>query len=288
MAKNTFLKRLLLVVMLVTLALQFVPAGLAQDAEATPAAEVGGEEGGEGAAEEAGLLTPLGINSGLLFVQLFNFLLIAFVLGMVLWRPAVNFLDARAAKIQKGLEDAAAAAKARQNAEQDADKILAEARAEAAKIVAEARASGEKLAKDEEARGRQAADKIRSDAQTEASAAKAAELSGLRDQVINISTALAGRIINANLDAKKQADLVSDFFSKVPDAAKALSGKVEVVSAMPLNDTEQSKVKSAIGASEVEFKVEPGILGGLVVRSADKIIDGSVKSGLADLAARLN
>jgi len=233
-------------------------------------------------------LTPLGINSGLLFVQTFNFLLIAFVLGAIMWRPMVNFLDARSAKIQKGLEDAAAAARARQNAEAEAEKIRAEARAEVAKILEEARARGEEVAKSIKAAADAAAEKSRADAAAEGKAAVETQLAAMREQVIAVSVALANRIIGENLDAKKQAALVSDFFAKVPDAAKGLSGTVEVVTAMTLSDDEKKKAQATLGVAEVSFSVDPAILGGMIVRSADKVIDGSVRSNLSNLAARLN
>lgn len=294
MGKLTF-KRVLVVLLLLLLALPV--AVQAQDATAEPtaaeetseepAAEETHEEGASGEAQVSPL-EPLGINAGYLTAQIINFLIVLTILTLLLWRPATKMLDARAAEIQKGLEDAAAAAKARMNAEQDADKVLKEAQAEAAKIVAEARSRGEELGKTIQAEARTAAsaeaERIRADAAT----ARNAELAGLRDQVLNISVALAGRIINENLDAKKQQALVSDFFSKVPAAAKSLSGKVEVVSAMPLSDAEQQKAKSEIGAADIAFSVDPSILGGLIVKSADKVIDGSVKNNLNDLAGRLN
>lgn len=243
------------------------------------------------AAEEAAAespLTPLGINAGLLFVHTFNFLLVVFLLTPLLWRPAVNFLDARAAKIQKGLEDAAQAAKARQNAEQEAEQILAKARADVNKLMEEARQRGDDLIKQAQAQARAEAEKIKSDARAEAETQRNAELAGLRDKVIDISVAMAGRILSENIDSKKQASLVSDFFSKVPAEAKNLGGKVEVISAMPLSEAEQKNAKSMLGADDVVFSVDPAILGGVIVRSADKVVDGSVRSGLTNLAGRLN
>jgi F0F1-type ATP synthase delta subunit len=55
-----------------------------------------------------------------------------------------------------------------------------------------------------------------------------------------------------------------------------------------LSDAEQKKAKSQLGDAEVSFAVDPSILGGIVVRSADKVIDGSVKSNLNELAGSLN
>lgn len=295
MHKLTWMKRLTLFVLLASLMLSLVPAAMAQEgtpeAEPTTAADDhGGETTGDAdhGEEAVSPLEPLGINAGYLAVQIINFLVIFGALTYFLWGRAMKMLDARSAQIQKGLEDSAAAAKARMNAEQDAAKILADAQSQAAKIIAEARATGEKLAKDEEARGKQAAEKARADAEVEARGARDTALAGMRDQVVGVSVALAQRIINASLDAQKQGQLVSDFFSKIPASAKNLTGRVEVVSALPLSDAEQGRVRTELGASDVAFVVDPSILGGVVIRSADKVIDGSVKSGLNDLAGRLN
>ena len=57
---------------------------------------------------------------------------------------------------------------------------------------------------------------------------------------------------------------------------------------MPLSADEQAKAKSSIGADSISFVVDPNILGGLIVRSGDRVVDGSVRSGLNDLGARLN
>lgn len=271
MPKRTLMKRLLVMATLVALVAVFVPAALA--AEET--------------ASEGGLLTPLGINAGLLFTQTFNFILMAVILSVVLWRPLVNFLDSRSAKIQKGLEDAAAAAKARQNAEAEADRIRQEARAEVSKLIEEARQRGEEVAKQIETSANSSAEKIKADASADAKAARDAELAGLRDQVVNIAVAMAGKVLGENLDAKKHKALSDKFFSELPAEAKGLSGKLEVISAMPLSDSEQKSATKALGNDDVTFVVDPTILGGIIVRSEDKLVDGSVRTSLSELSGRV-
>jgi F-type H+-transporting ATPase subunit b len=229
----------------------------------------------------------LGINLGYLLVQIIAFIVIYTLLTRFIYDPLTNVLRERRARIAKGLEDAAAAANARRNAEAEAEKVLAAARADAAKVVEEARARGEEVAKQIEAEARAEADNIRAEARTRGSEERDRQLADLRGQVASISIAVAQRLLGEALDEKRQQALINDFFSKVPADAKSLSGSVEVISAMPLDDAEQKRVKKEIGAKEATFTVDPGILGGLVIRSEDRVVDGSVRSGLNELASRL-
>lgn len=246
---------------------------------ASPALAV--EEGG-------GPLDALGINLGLFISQVVNFFVIMGILTALLLRPVSNMLETRAAKIQKGLEDAAAAANARRNAEAEAEKILAQARMEANSVIEQGRGRGEEVAKTVESEARTEAEKIRSDARTATVAERNVELANLRGQVAQIGVAIARQLIKDSLvDQGRQQAIINDFFTRVPAEAKGLTGRVEVVSAMPLGDDEQNNVRNQLGAQDVTFSVDPSILGGLVIRAGDRVIDGSVSSGLGELSTRL-
>ncbi len=58
-----------------------------------------------------------------------------------------------------------------------------------------------------------------------------------------------------------------------------------------LSATEQETVKndllSKVGAQAVTFHVDPAILGGLVIKVGDKVLDGSVSGKLEDLKQNL-
>jgi F-type H+-transporting ATPase subunit b len=229
----------------------------------------------------------LGINLGYLLVQIIAFFVIYTLLTRFIYDPLSNVLKARRARISKGLEDAAAAANARRNAETEAEQILSAARADGARVIEEARARGEEVARQVEAEARQEAENIRAEGRTRANEERDRQLADLRGQVAAISIAVAQRLIGESLDAKRQQALINDFFSKVPADAKSLSAPVEVVSAMPLSADEQSRVKREVGVEDVTFSVDPSILGGLVIRSEQRVVDGSVRSGLTELAGRL-
>ncbi len=239
-------------------------------------------------AEDAGPLAALGINLGLLISQLVNFGVIFFILTRILWNPLTNHLEARSAKIQKGLEDAAAAANARRNAEAEAEKILAQARVEANQLVEQGRARGEEMSRSVEAEARTAADRVRTEARSAAAAERDVELAGMRGQVANIGVAIAQRLIGDSLaDKAKQQTLINDFFTRVPADARNLSGDVEVVSAMPLDEGEQKNVRSQLSGANVTFTVDPSILGGLIIRAGDRVVDGSIRRSLGEVSQRL-
>ena len=281
MKRSTLLR--LMMVLALALSMALTAVAYAQEATPEPAAEAAGDHSeaavteGEAAPAEASTnpLTPLGINVG-------------FLLGTFLWNPLMNMLDNRAIKIQKGLEDAAKAANERRNAEAEAEKILAAARADAARVVEEARARGEEVARGVESTARSEAETIRTDARARATEERDRQLADVRTQVAAISVALAQRLIGDSLDDKRQQALINDFFAKVPADARALAGQsVEVVSALPLSDAEKQQVQNQIGATNVTYSVDPGILGGLVLRTDQRVVDGSVRSNLNNLAGRL-
>jgi len=76
------------------------------------------------------------------------------------------------------------------------------------------------------------------------------------------------------------------------DGDDARSAGAEVVSAVPLTAAEHDAIASRLRAAhgedlEIRFRVEPALLGGLVVRVGDRYIDGSVAARLGQLRQEL-
>ena len=96
---------LLLLVMVLVLAAPMTALAQEEDGHEDTTEDAGhAEEGGE-EEEGTGGIGALGINTGFLIAQIINFLLIAGLLAVILWKPVVNMLDARSAKIEKGIEE---------------------------------------------------------------------------------------------------------------------------------------------------------------------------------------
>ena len=117
-------------------------------------------------------------------------------------------------------------------------------------------------------------------------------LGDLRGQVAALAIAAANKLVGETLDEKKQRALIDEFFSGVKGGkvvvADGLTGdSAEVTSALPLTSAEQQSVRKSVSVKEVSFKVDPSILGGLVIKVGDKVLDGSVAGKLEGLRQTL-
>lgn len=231
----------------------------------------------------------LGINIGYLIMQILLFVILMTVLNGYLYSPITKVLEERKAKIAKGLEDARQAAIARDNADAEAKKILDAARAEAAKIRQDAAVQAEDSAKGILAKANEDARNISAKAKEDAEGERNRILSELRGQVASIAIAAANKLVGESLNEERQRSLIADFFAKVPATVSRLSGKTaEITSALPLTDAEQAKIKSSLGVESVSFRVNPAILGGLVIRVDDQVVDNSVAGQMNALRDSLN
>jgi len=234
----------------------------------------------------------LGINFGLLIVQIIAFAIVFLTLNAWVYKPMLDMMESRKQKIAQGLEDARVASEARANAEKEAAKVLAEAQAEAGKVVREATERAAAAGKDVKVAAEAEAVKAREAAMAEAELERNRILGDLRGQVAALAIAAANKLVGETLDEKKQRALIDEFFSGVKGGkvivADGLTGdSAEVTSALPLTSDEQNSVKKSVSVKEVSFKVDPSILGGLVIKVGDKVLDGSVAGKLEGLRQTL-
>lgn len=226
----------------------------------------------------------LGINLGFIIMQVLLFTVLMLVLRGYAYDPIIKLLEERKARIAKGLEDARQAAIARDNAEAEAKKVLDAARGEAAKLRQEAAVGAEATAKEIMAKAHEEARGVVVNARAEAESERNRVLAEMRSQIASISIAAAHKLVGEALDEKRQHELIADFFAKAPAGLRQLSGDTaEITSALPLTESEKDNLRRAVTARSVEFKVNPSILGGLIVRVGDQIVDNSVAGQMGAL-----
>jgi F-type H+-transporting ATPase subunit delta len=106
------------------------------------------------------------------------------------------------------------------------------------------------------------------------------------------SSALVGRLLEM-LAARDRMALLPDLVEAYAEIANTARGVVsaEVASAAPLPDDQRRALASALrgGGADVELRarVEPELVGGLLVRTGGRTYDGSVRTRLAALKRRL-
>lgn len=246
-----------------------------------------------------GPLAPLGINLTFLISQIVNFILLLLILRLWAWKPILSMLEKRKQTIAQGLEDARVAAEARANAEKEAAAILTQARKDAAQVVREASERADKLALEIKVAAEQEAQRLHEVAAAEADQAKLQHLGELRGQIAALAMAATQKLIGESLDEKRQRFLLEEFFSGVKsgkvivlEGESVAGASAEVTTALPLTAEEQETVRKDVlarlgGAATTSFRVDPRILGGMIVRIGDRVIDGSVAGKLESLRQSL-
>lgn len=230
----------------------------------------------------------LGLNIGYLIMQVLLIIILLILMRQFAYRPIARMLAERQARIAKGLEDARQATIARDNADAEAKKIMDAARAEAAQMRADATVQAEETGTAIRANANNEAKEILAMAREDAEEERNRILADLRSQVASISIAAANKLVGKSLDEKRQHEIIADFFSKVPVGVTDMEGDTaEVTSALPLSTKEQSNLKKALKVEDVQFRVNPNILGGLIIRVGDQVVDDSVASQMSKLRQSL-
>jgi F-type H+-transporting ATPase subunit delta len=122
-----------------------------------------------------------------------------------------------------------------------------------------------------------------------------------RDEVVSLFAGLGGEAIDGHwqnfvrlLATNKRLGVLPEIAAEYERLRAQYENEldVEVTSAVPLDDAAQSKLAHALHARfkrevRMTLAVDPGLLGGAVIRAGDLVIDGSVQGRLARMAASL-
>lgn len=244
-------------------------------------------------------LARLGINPIYLLSQIVVFSVLAFLLSKFLYNPVLNMLEKRKDRIAKGLEDARAAQEARAKADEAAAEIIEEARRKAQQVIAEASHSAEQVRVNIQAQAEEEAKKTVAQAWEDAQLERDKILSEMRGQIGVLAIAAAQKVVGEVLDEERQLALVREFFSGIKagriavlEEAKLVGESAVVTSALPLDPEEQASFQSILKArlgpgTEVVFRADPAILGGVIVQVGAQVLDDSLAGKLDELKGRL-
>lgn len=249
-------------------------------------------------------LGSLGIFPANILAQVLNFSVLFAILTLLLWRPALRRIEARRAAERELAVERARAAEALANADRERERVLNEAREEARRILAEASRQAQQLREEmlEQARAdaRKLLDETREDAQRE----KERLLARSRGEIASLAIAVAQHLLGEALDERRQRALVESFFNGLNEGSLPILqdfrfettdniAQVVITSAVPLTDEEQAAIHGELVRRlgrevELEFRVDPALLGGLVLNLGTHVVDGSVAARLEQVRRVMN
>lgn len=107
------------------------------------------------------------------------------------------------------------------------------------------------------------------------------------------SDALTGflRIVVTKGRYKDLPEIFAYFIARVKEYKKI--GVVQVTSAIPVTDGQKEKIEKKLldtthyETMEIDYKVDESLIGGLMIRIGDRVVDSTIKSKLGKLTANL-
>ena len=166
-------------------------------------------------APETGGLSPFAGDVGNALWTLVIFLLVVTVLGKFAWGPILGLLQEREEFIHRSLADAKRDRDEAETRLKDYAAKIQGARNEAAAIVEEARRDAERLREDLRQRARTEADTMIQNAERQIGLQTQRAIQDIRREAVDLSVAIASKIIQRNLTKEDNQRLIDDALKQV-------------------------------------------------------------------------
>ena len=152
-----------------------------------------------------------------LIAQIINFLILLFVLKKFAWKPLIQAIEERQAKIAGTLDGAEKDRVAAQQMKAEYQQQLLQAKSDAQAIIEKAMKIAEETKSEIITSAREEHARLLATAQDQLARERQQALEDIRSEVVNISLAAASKIIGQSVDEKLNAKLVDDFINKLGD-----------------------------------------------------------------------
>ena len=150
----------------------------------------------------------LGINLPSLIAQLINFTILFGLLYVVAYKPLMRMLDERSRRVKESMEQTEFIKQQAVRAEQETEKLIAEASKEGKKIIDQAVKIGEEMKQKAQGEARQEAETLINKAQAEIQRERAEAVSELRGEFADLTIRAAGKVIGRSLDKEAHRQLI--------------------------------------------------------------------------------
>jgi F-type H+-transporting ATPase subunit b len=152
---------------------------------------------------------------GLYIWTILTFLVLLALLARFAWRPLLAALDARQESIRKSLDDARQARQELERLHVESQKILAQARVDADTILSATRSDANRFRDEMKGRAQAEAAAIVKNAEKQIEQETARALQQIRTEAVDISVAIASKLLQRNVSREDNDRLIEDTFRQI-------------------------------------------------------------------------
>ncbi|MDF7627099.1 F0F1 ATP synthase subunit B [Lactobacillaceae bacterium L1_55_11] len=161
------------------------------------------------------LLAATQLELGDMLFVIVAFLLLMVILWRVAYKPLMKVLDQRADKISGDLDGAETARKEAEDLSQQRQAELTKTRQESSQVIQQAKASAQKQGQDLLDAANERATAIDKQAESDAGKLKADALAQAKDDVADLSVAIAAKLMKKELSADDQRSLINAYIAEL-------------------------------------------------------------------------
>lgn len=155
------------------------------------------------------------VDPGLYIWTILTFTILVLLLRRFAWGPLMKVLDERQKTIAAAVEDARQAREQVERTQQESGKILAQARVEAEDLLTRARADADRLRQDLREKATADAANITREAERQIQRETAKAVDQIRREAVDLSVAIASKIIRREITAADQDALVNEALKEI-------------------------------------------------------------------------
>ena len=155
------------------------------------------------------------VDPGLYIWTIVTFVVLLLLLAKFAWRPLLEALERRQEAIRKSLDEARQAKQELGRLHEESARILAEARSEADAIISRTRADAARAGEEMKVKARADAENIVKHAEREIQLETSRALQKVRQEAVDISIAIASKIIQRNLSREDNERLIAETLSEI-------------------------------------------------------------------------
>lgn len=156
------------------------------------------------------------LDPGLFIWTIITFLILFALLSKFAWKPLLKMLEDREETIKQSLADADQAKVDLEKLNQESEAIITKARADAQSILVEGKAASDKVREEGLVKAKHQASLIVKNAEKQIQLERDKAIAEIRNEVVDLSLAIAEKLIRKNLTKEDNQRLIEESLNKVP------------------------------------------------------------------------